>query len=47
MGMMLRRNDRKGEYAPTVNKKPVVQEPKNRSLSKKANTTTSYTNYNK
>ena len=39
MGMMLRRNNRKSDNAPTVNGKPVNKEPKTRSLteSKKAN----------
>lgn len=32
MGMMLRRNNRKPDYTPTVNGKPVVKQPKNRSL---------------
>lgn len=49
MGMMLRRNNRKGDYTPQVNGKPVKQEPKNRSLTSKpvkpANgTTTNYSN---
>lgn len=35
MGMMLRRNNRKADYAPQVNGKPVKQEPKNRSLTEK------------
>jgi hypothetical protein len=32
MGMMLRRNNRKGEAVPQVNGKPVKKEPKTRSL---------------
>jgi hypothetical protein len=32
MGMMLRRNNRKADYNPQVNGKPVKKEPKNRSL---------------
>ena len=32
MGMMLRRNNRKPDYTPTVNGKPVEKQPKNRSL---------------
>ena len=35
MGMMLRRNNRRAEYTPQVNGKPVKQEPKNRSLTEK------------
>ena len=49
MGMMLRRNNRRAEYTPQVNGKPVKQEPKNRSLNEKpirpqgnANTATNY-----
>ena len=34
MGMMLRRNDRKADRNPTVNGKPVKQEPKKKSLTK-------------
>lgn len=34
MGMMLRRRDRKAERNPTVNGKPVKQEPKTKSLTK-------------
>lgn len=34
MGMMLRRKVRKPDYAPQVNGKPVVQEPKKKSLTK-------------
>lgn len=34
MGMMLRRRDRKADRNPTVNGKPVKQEPKNKSLTK-------------
>ena len=33
MGMMLRRHDRKADRTPTVNGKPVKQEPKKKSLS--------------
>lgn len=51
MGMMLRRNNRRAEYTPQVNGKPVKQEPKNRSLTEKTiksqGTNTSATNYNK
>jgi hypothetical protein len=50
MGMMLRRNNRRGDYNPTVNGKPVQQEPKTRSLTKKKNTQKSqptYTTYGK
>lgn len=32
MGMMLRRHNRKPDYAPQVNGKPVVQEPKKKKL---------------
>ena len=32
MGMMLRRRDRKADRNPTVNGKPVKQEPKKKSL---------------
>ena len=39
MGMMLRRNNRRAEQTPTVNKKPVKQEPKTRSLTEKKPTT--------
>lgn len=46
MGMMLRRNNRKADYTPTVNGKPVEKQPKNRSLTenktKVVNTTTNY-----
>lgn len=35
MGMMLRRNNRRGDYAPQVNGKPVKSEPKSRSLTSK------------
>lgn len=35
MGMMLRRNNRKADYNPQVNGKPVKQEPKTRSLTEK------------
>jgi hypothetical protein len=35
MGMMLRRNNRRADYTPQVNGKPVKQEPKNRSLTDK------------
>lgn len=34
MGMMLRRRDRKADRNPTVNGKPVKQEPKKKSLTK-------------
>jgi hypothetical protein len=34
MGMLLRRNDRKPDYTPTVNGKMVEDAPKNRSLTK-------------
>ena len=34
MGMMLRRRDRKADRNPTVNGKPVKQEPKTKSLTK-------------
>lgn len=51
MGMMLRRNNRKADYTPQVNGKPVKQEPKNRSLTDKSQrpqmvngTTTNYSN---
>ena len=40
MGMMLRRNNRRAEQMPTVNKKPVKQEPKTRSLTEKKPTPT-------
>ena len=36
MGMMLRRNNRKPEYAPQVNGKPVEKEPKKKKLTKEA-----------
>jgi hypothetical protein len=36
MGMMLRRRDRKADRNPTVNGKPVKQEPKKKSLTKEA-----------
>ena len=32
MGMLLRRHDRKADRTPTVNGKPVKQEPKKKSL---------------
>ena len=38
MGMMLRRRDRKADRNPTVNGKPVKQEPKKKSLTEKENT---------
>lgn len=51
MGMLLRRNNRRPDYNPQVNGKPVKQEPKNRSLTDKTvktqsvnYTTTNYTN---
>ena len=47
MGMMLRRNNRKGDYVPQVNGKPVKKEPRNRSLTEKATRTTDYSGYNK
>jgi hypothetical protein len=51
MGMMLRRNNRRAEYTPQVNGKPVKQEPKNRSLTEKTirpqSISNSATNYNK
>ena len=37
MGMMLRRHDRKADRTPTVNGKPVKQEPKKKSLTGKQN----------
>ena len=51
MGMMLRRNNRKADYAPQVNGKPVKQEPNSRSLTEKTiipqGTLNTATNYNK
>lgn len=38
MGMMLRRRDRKADRNPTVNGKPVKQEPKKKSLTEKQTT---------
>lgn len=38
MGMMLRRRDRKADRNPTVNGKPVNQEPKKKSLTEKQTT---------
>ena len=38
MGMMLRRHDRKADLTPTVNGKPVKQEPKKKSLTEKPTT---------
>ena len=35
MGMLLRRHDRKIDRNPTVNGKPVKQEPKKKSLTEK------------
>lgn len=35
MGMLLRRHDRKADRNPTVNGKPVRQEPKKKSLTEK------------
>lgn len=35
MGMLLRRHDRKADRNPTVNGKPVKQEPKKKSLTEK------------
>ena len=37
MGMMLRGRDRKADRNPTVNGKPVKQEPKKKSLTEKQN----------
>ena len=34
MGMLLRRHDRKADRTPTVNGKPVRQEPKKKNLAK-------------
>lgn len=39
MGMMLRRHNRKPDYAPTINGKPIKKEPKNRSLTNDKATT--------
>lgn len=44
MGMMLRRNNRRAEYTPQVNGKPIKQEPKNRSLTEKTTKTQSVVN---
>ena len=38
MGMLLRRHDRKADRTPTVNGKPVKQEPKKKSLTEKQTT---------
>ena len=38
MGMLLRRHDRKADHTPTVNGKPVKQEPKKKSLTEKQTT---------
>ena len=38
MGMMLRRRDRKADRNPTVNGKPVKQQPKKKSLTEKQTT---------
>ena len=35
MGMMLRRNSRRGEAVPQVNGQPIKKEPKMRSLTEK------------
>lgn len=35
MGMLLRRHDRKADRTPTVNGKPVKQEPKKKNLAEK------------
>lgn len=35
MGMLLRRHDRKADRTPTVNGKPVKQDPKKKSLTEK------------
>lgn len=43
MGMMLRRNNRKPDYAPQVNGKMVEKAPKKRSLTDKPVTNTNYT----
>ena len=45
MGMMLRRKNRKGDYMPKVNGKPITKQPKKRCLTEKSTTTT--TNYDK
>jgi hypothetical protein len=37
MGMMLRRNGRKPDYAPQVNGKPVVPQPKKKKLTENKN----------
>lgn len=39
MGMLLRRHDRKADRTPTVNGKPVKQEPKKKNLAEKQTTT--------
>lgn len=39
MGMLLRRHDRKADRTPTVNGKPVKQEPKKKSLTEKQTNT--------
>lgn len=38
MGMLLRRHDRKADRTPTVNGKPVKQEPKKKNLAQNQNT---------
>ena len=38
MGMLLRRHDRKADRTPTVNGKPVKQEPKKKNLAEKQTT---------
>ena len=42
--MMLRRNNRKADYVPKVNGKPIEKEPKKRSLTDKQ-PTINYNNY--
>lgn len=46
MGMMLRRRNRKPDYTPSVNGKPVAQEPKKRKLTEKKqpNNTNNFSN---
>lgn len=50
MGMMLRRNNRRGDYNPKVNGQPVKQEPKTKVLNSEPNyngstsSTTKYSN---
>ena len=38
MGMMLRRNNRKPDYTPQVNGKPVAKEPKKKKLTEDKST---------